>query len=65
MAFQSYRRIKTLINFEEFVEKSTFVPDVKVMEEANKLIADYYPMKVIVEAQNCTAINNNLNLSNL
>ena len=65
VAFQSYRRIKTLINFEEFVEKSTFVPDVKVMEEANKLIADYYPMKVIVEAQNCTAINNNLNLSNL
>ncbi|MDE5095279.1 MAG: FAD-dependent oxidoreductase [Trichodesmium sp. St11_bin5] len=65
VAFQSYRRIKTLINFEELVEKSTFVPDVKVMEEANKLIADYYPMKVIVEAQNCTAINNNLNLSNL
>ena len=40
------------------MEKKTFVPDVKVIEEANKLIADSYPMKII---RNCSAINNNLN----
>ena len=58
VAFQCYRRIKSLIYFEEYVEKTTFVPDVKVIEEANKLIADSYPMKII---RNCSAINNNLN----
>ncbi len=52
MAFQSYQRIKTLIDFDECLEKSTFAPDVKVMEEANKLIADSYPMKIIAEAKN-------------
>ncbi len=52
VAFQSYQRIKTLIDFDECLEKSTFVPDVKVMEEANKLIADSYPIKIINEARN-------------
>ncbi len=52
VAFQSYQRIKTLINFEECVDKSTFAPDVKVMEEAKKLIADSYPVKIINEAIN-------------
>lgn len=52
VAFQVYQRIKTLIDFDECVEKSTFTPDVNVMQEANKLIADSYPIKIIAEAIN-------------
>ncbi|MDJ0552935.1 MAG: hypothetical protein QNJ68_00520 [Microcoleaceae cyanobacterium MO_207.B10] len=52
VAFPAYQRIKTLIDFDECVEKSTFIPDIKVMQEANKLIADSYPMKIIAEARN-------------
>ncbi|NES74295.1 MULTISPECIES: FAD-dependent oxidoreductase [Okeania] len=58
VAFQVYQRIKTLINFDESVPKSTFTPDIKVIEEANKLVADSYPMKIITEARNCSTINN-------
>ncbi len=50
VAFQAYQRIKTLISFDECAPKSTFEPDAKVKQEAEKLIANSYPMKIIAEA---------------
>ena len=52
VAFQAYQRIKTLISFDECLEKSSFAPDVKVIQLANKLMADSYPMKIIAETRN-------------
>ena len=47
VAFQTYQRIKTLIEFDECAPNSSFEPETKVKKEAAKLVANSYPITII------------------
>ncbi|GBF81702.1 FAD-dependent oxidoreductase [Aphanothece sacrum] len=46
VAFQAYQRIKTLLQFQETSPKSSFNPNFEVQKEANKLVAESYPIQI-------------------
>ena len=47
VAFQAYQRIKTLIEFDECIPNSSFEPKTQVEQEATKLVANSYPIKIV------------------
>ncbi|MGK7915429.1 MAG: FAD-dependent oxidoreductase [Prochloraceae cyanobacterium] len=50
VAFQTYQRIKTLLEFDECPSKSTFEPDTQVEKQAAELVADSYPVQILAKA---------------
>ncbi|MEA5510516.1 FAD-dependent oxidoreductase [Crocosphaera sp. UHCC 0190] len=48
VAYQAYQRIKTLLDFEETQPKSSFKSDVNIDNQANKLVAESYPMQIFL-----------------
>ena len=47
VAFQAYQRIRNLIQFEEFVPNSSFVPNAQIEKRAAKLVANSYPITIM------------------
>jgi hypothetical protein len=47
VAFQAYQRIKTLIDFEEYIPPSSFKPNTKAEQEAVRLVAESYPVQIL------------------
>ncbi|MDJ0575616.1 MAG: FAD-dependent oxidoreductase [Xenococcaceae cyanobacterium MO_234.B1] len=50
VAFQTYQRIKTLIEFDECAPKSPFESETQVEKEAAKLVANSYPIQILAKA---------------
>ncbi len=51
VAFQAYQRIKTLIDFEEYNSDSPFQADTWIKKEVLRLVADSYPLKILLKAE--------------
>ncbi|EAZ91252.1 FAD-dependent oxidoreductase [Crocosphaera chwakensis] len=48
VAYQAYQRIKTLLNFEETKPKTSFEENINLEKEANKLVAESFPMQIFL-----------------
>ncbi len=48
VTYQAYQRIKTLLDFEELPPKYSFKSNMNIETEANKLVAESYPMQIFM-----------------
>jgi hypothetical protein len=55
VAFQSYQRIRTLLEFDECTPRLTFDPETEYKKEADKLVARAYPLQILACANSANS----------